>query len=167
MIALASAAVLGGAGYPPGASAAPRVAPPTCSTSSLVIWLEAPGNGAAGSIFYQLEFTNLSGNPCSLLGYPGVSAVGLSGHQLGSAARRDTTTSPKRLTLAGGASATAVVQIVEAGNFPTARCEPTSAAGLRVYPPGDRTAKVVPFPFAACTRAGPVFMSVQPVGVNH
>jgi hypothetical protein len=35
---------------------------------------------------YYLEFTNLSGHACTLAGYPGVSAVGLSGGQLGSPA---------------------------------------------------------------------------------
>jgi hypothetical protein len=48
--------------------------------------LAAFSDRAAGSIYYHLEFTNLSGRACTLVGYPGVSAINLSGHQLGSAA---------------------------------------------------------------------------------
>ena len=33
------------------------------------------GNGAAGTIYYPLEFTNLSGRTCSLYGFPGVSVI--------------------------------------------------------------------------------------------
>ena len=56
---------------------------PACASASLVIWLNTQGSGAAGSSFYNLEFTNLSASTCTLRGYPGVSGVDLSGHQLG------------------------------------------------------------------------------------
>ena len=54
---------------PAGAARAPR-----CATSGLVVWLDTQGDGAAGSIYYKLELTNLSRHTCTLLGYPGVSA---------------------------------------------------------------------------------------------
>lgn len=148
------------------AKAAPRAttaAAPACATSGLVIWLETPGNGAAGSVYYKLKFTNLSGHTCTLDGYPGVSAVSLGGAQLGSAATRERPGSPRRVTLASGASATATLRIVQAGNFPEAKCHRTTAAGLRVYPPGQSSAKTVPFPFEACARRGPTYLSVQPI----
>ncbi|HEY1690150.1 MAG TPA: DUF4232 domain-containing protein [Solirubrobacteraceae bacterium] len=136
---------------------------PKCSASGLVVWLDTDGNGAAGSIYYKLELTNLSGRPCTLNGYPGVSAVSLSGAQLGSPASRERPSSPRLVTLAAGATASAQLRIVEAGNFPASRCHQTTAAGLRVYPPGQSSAKTVPFPFEACARSGPVYLSVQPV----
>jgi len=49
--------------------------------------MDTQGDGAAGSVYYTLQFTNLSGHACTLRGYPGVSAVSLSGHQLGAPAR--------------------------------------------------------------------------------
>src|ERR1022692_3610074 len=59
----------------------------SCATSRLVVWLNVPpGNDYAGGAYYYLEFTNLSGQACTLRGYPGVSAVGLNGRQLGSPA---------------------------------------------------------------------------------
>jgi hypothetical protein len=56
------------------------------------------------------------------------------------------------------------LRIVDALNFPPSACRPRSAAGLRVYPPGQTTSKVVPIPFTACARSGPVFLSVQALG---
>jgi hypothetical protein len=40
-------------------------------------------------VYYTLRLTNLATVPCSLRGYPGVSAVDLAGKQLGSAAGRN------------------------------------------------------------------------------
>jgi Protein of unknown function (DUF4232) len=133
-----------------------------CATSGLVVWLDTQGDGAAGSIYYQLKFTNLSGHSCTLLGYPGVSGVDLAGHQLGSPARRDPSL-VKVIHLANDATASATLRVVEAGNFPSSACHMTNAAGVRVYPPNQTAAKVVPFPFAACSRTGPVYLSVQAV----
>ena len=143
-------------------SAATKSATP-CRTSGLVIWLDTQGNGAAGSSYYQLKLTNLSGHACSLFGYPGVSGVDLRGRQLGSAASRNPAHRPQRVTLANGATASATLQIVEAGNFPPSVCRQVTAAGLRIYPPNQTAAKIVPFPFRACSRTGPVYLSVESV----
>ena len=143
--------------------AATTAATPRCATSGLVIWLETQGNGALGSIYYNLDFTNLSGHACTLVGYPGVSAVNLGGHTLGSAASRDNFHAPVVVTLAAGATARAVLRIVEAGNFPASTCRQVAAAGLRVYPPNQTASKVVPFPFSACSRSGPAYLSVRVV----
>jgi hypothetical protein len=136
---------------------------PRCSTSGLVVWLNTQGNGTAGSIYYTLELTNLSGRTCTLLGYPGVSAVTLGGAQLGSAAGRYNTGKVTAVTLGTGATATASLQIVEAGNFPPATCRMVTASGLRVYPPNQTVSKVIPFPFQSCSRSGPIYLRVQTV----
>jgi hypothetical protein len=125
----------------------------SCSTSGLVIWLkEPPGGGTAGSVYYELEFTNLSARTCTLTGYPGVSAIDLHGGRLGAGASREVTNKPRSVRLASGASAGAVLRIVDAGALPS--CAPVAAAGFRVYPPGQTSSKVVPFPFQACARSG-------------
>jgi hypothetical protein len=145
-----------------GAGTSGRALAGECATSGLVVWLNTVGNGTAGSIYYTLEFTNLSGHACTLHGYPGVSALGLGGQQLGSAASFDHTHAASLVTLARGATATATLRIVEAGNFPASVCHQVSAAALRVYPPDQTRAAQVPFPFAACARKGPVFLTVAP-----
>ena len=138
------------------------LATPACATSGLDVWLDTQGNGAAGTIYYNLEFTNLSGSSCTLFGYPGVSGTDLAGTQLGSPAARVGST-PSTVTLATGATATALVGIVEPGILPPAQCGPVTAAGLRVYPPGQTQSKRVPFPFGACSKSGPSYLKIYPV----
>jgi hypothetical protein len=122
--------------------------------------MDTNGDGAAGSIFYTLEFTNLSGHACTLYGHPGVSAVSLSSGRLGASAGW-ALPKPHVVTLANGATAIAVLQYsdVITGNH---GCK-TKAAGLRVYPPGQTASKVIPFPFTACRSSTLVYMGVQPV----
>ena len=133
-----------------------------CTTGRTVVWLDTQGNGGAGSVFYSLRFTNFADHPCTLTGFPGVSAVDLAGHQLGRAGSR--TPSPvATVSLASGATVSAEIRIAQVVNFPTAACKPVNAAGLRVYPPGQTAAKVVPFPFKACSRSGPVYLNVKAV----
>ena len=138
----------------PAGSAAQRAHPAgtgPCPAAGLVAWLDTTGNGAAGTIFYTLHLTNLSGHRCTVRGYPGVSAAALSGRRIGPGALRSGM-AVHTVTLANGAGAKANLGIVEAGNFPPARCGETTAAGLRVFAPGATIARFVPFPFAACTR---------------
>jgi hypothetical protein len=155
-----------GAGGSPAkhAGAAASTVTPSCASSGLVVWLNnQAGGGAAGSQFFKLEFTNLSGHACTMLGYPGVSAVNLRGRQLGSAASRNHASKPKVVKLASGQSASAQLQIVNAGNYGSSKCHETTAAGLRVYPPSQTVPKIVPFPFSACARTGPVVLGIEAV----
>jgi hypothetical protein len=134
-----------------------------CAASRLVVWLDTSGNGAAGSVYYALKLTNLSQRPCTLGGYPGVSAVSLGARQLGSAGGRNRQTASHAVTLAAGATASAILQITQAANYPASACGQVTAAGLRVFPPGSRSAKLVPFPFRACSKSGPVILHVAAV----
>ena len=151
-----------------GASASSRVASTAatagCKASGLDIWFNNEGGGgAAGSIYYELEFTNLSGRTCALRGFPGVSATDLRGRKLGRAASRDTSRPSVSVALAPGATAAATLRIVQAGNFPAASCHPVTAAGLRVFAPGQTTSRWVPFPFATCSAGGPGVLSVRTI----
>jgi hypothetical protein len=157
--AFAIAATALAAAFAAGAAPAANRAAPVCTTAGLVIWLNTQGDGAAGSIYYHLEFTNLGRGACSLNGYPGVSAVDLAGRALGSPARRNPAL-VRSITLASGGTANAVLRIVAVGNYPPSRCNPTSGAGLRVYPPGQRTSKVVPYPLRACAKPGVAYLSI-------
>jgi hypothetical protein len=139
------------------------------------VWLNTTGNGAAGSSYYNLNLTNLSSHSCTLFGYPGVSAITQAGIQLGSSAGRDAQHASTRVTLASARTAkgfetstarntaTVILQIAVAENFPASVCSPITAAGLRVYPPGQKESTVVPFPFVACAKAGPQFLHVEAV----
>ena len=147
--AAAAALIVGGA-LPAASGAARAHAAAACPSSSLVAWINTTGDGAAGTIFYKLQFTNLSGHSCTVRGYPGVSAANPSGRGIGPGATRSGIP-VHTVTLANGATGTANLGIVEAGNFPPSSCHPTTAAGLRVFAPGATSPRFVPFPFAACT----------------
>ena len=134
-----------------------------CETPGLVIWLDTSGKVTTGNAFYNLQFTNLSGHTCTLNGFPFITAVSLTGGQLGHRAVFDRMKTPHSVTLKEGATVKAVLQIEDVGNIPPAKCKPVTAAGLRVFPPNQTRAKVVPFPFGACSASKPVFLLVQPV----
>jgi hypothetical protein len=151
-------------------------ATPACATSGLVVWLNVPpGSGYAGGHYFYLEFTNLSGHPCTLRGSPGVSAVSLSGRQLGRPASGDYSGPTPAVRLAIGATATAKLQIEDPGVFghscllpppfqqPWRQWTLPTAAGLRVYPPNQFASKVIPYPFPACAHSGPIWIGVGPV----
>jgi hypothetical protein len=145
----------------PGAGAA---ATKGCSSSSLVIWAgEEPGGGTAGSVYYWIEFTNLSGHSCTVAGYPKVSAVDLHGKRIGAAATIEPAKEAPTVKLAPDETATATLQIVDSLNYPTGRCKPTTAAGLRITVPGGTGSKVAPLAFGACAKSGSQILAVGPV----
>src|SRR4051812_32400546 len=116
-----------------------------CATSALQVKLGA-SDGYAGGVYQAVDFTNTSGSSCTLTGYPGVSLVsGPSHRQIGLAAKRSTAGAPAAtVTLGPGEVASAVVQIVDALNFPSSACSPAKAADLKVFPPGQFTAVYLP-----------------------
>ncbi|MGA9856968.1 MAG: DUF4232 domain-containing protein [Solirubrobacteraceae bacterium] len=125
---------------------------PSCQTAGLDIWFGNHLNGTAGTFFYDLRFTNLSGRSCTLRGYPGVSAVNLRGGKVGGAATRLSGHPITTVTLAPLATATATVGLVDVGAIGPKACRPVTAAGFRVFPPNQRASRLVPFPFAACSK---------------
>jgi hypothetical protein len=151
--ALIPAASLAATASPAAPAAAASVL--ACPTGGLVVWMNNE-QGAAGTFYADLNFTNLSGHACTLRGHPGVSAVSLRGGQLGRSAAWPSA-ALHTVTLANGATATAVLAITDVGVFSAGACHQATAAGLRVYPPNQYTSKLVPYPFRACT-TGQVFM---------
>jgi hypothetical protein len=128
---------------------------PQCATAALRVSVGG-ANGAAGSIYYPLEFTNISGGRCVMYGYPGVSFVSApGGRELGGAAVRNSTFSPAQVTLAPGAVAHASVQVEVAQNYPVAVCKPVTAHWLRVYPPGQYVPLYASLTAATCTGSIP------------
>jgi Protein of unknown function (DUF4232) len=158
----ASVAPAGSTSSGTGTATAPSSTTARCATSALAVWIGlGEGGSTAGSTFYPLELTNVSTHVCHLFGYPGVSAW--RGHQLGSPAERDHAVPKHTVTLAPGETAHTVLRISDVGNFSRSRCAPATAFGLKVIPPDETTSKGVPFGFRACSKAGPVYLTVQPV----
>jgi len=134
-----------------------------CATRDLVVWLDTNGDAAAGSVYYELELTNLSRQSCVLRGYPGVSGVDLAGRPLGAPAIRNAGNTVGPVVLSPGDSASALLKIADTGVFPSATCRTTTAAGLRVYPPNETASAVVPYPFRACSGPGATYLQVRAV----
>lgn len=134
------------------ASAAPAAAPtPPCTAGDLSVWVDAnQSNGAAGTIAYALEFTNISGRACHTYGYPGVSAVNASYKQLGDAAGWDGLFRATTVTIPAGGTAHADLFWSD-GEVYTSGCKPTTASLIKVYPPNQRGYRLGFFDLKACT----------------
>ena len=134
-----------------GTPAAPGAAAP-CPTRSLGL---KPGvsQGAAGSVYQVLDFTNISNVTCTLYGYPGVSLAGGSPvAQVGPAAGEDPTTPRKLVTLAPGQVANALLRIVDALNFPASTCGPVKTQWIQVYPPNQTTPIYLAYKTTGCSK---------------
>jgi Protein of unknown function (DUF4232) len=152
-----------GANTNPSSPAGPVTSAVSCTTSLLHV-KQGLAQGYAGGVYEVIDFTNTSNAPCSLYGYPGVSLVtGPPYTQVGLAAKRSTTSAQvKLITLAPGATGNALLQIVDALNYPSATCGPTKATALKVYPPNQTAPVYLPNTSTACSK--PVqTMNIGPV----
>lgn len=126
--------------------------PPPCATRDLGAKV-GQSQGAAGSIYVDLVFTNISGSTCALFGYPGVSlAGGTPVTQLGAAATENPATPRVQVTLAPGQASFALLRIVQAGDFPASRCQPTPATYLQIFPPNQTTPIYLSYTATACVK---------------
>ena len=168
VVAVAAAAVAGlalstAAYAATSSSSTPVAAIGKCTASDLGVWVAVDqGNGAAGTIYYPLEFTNLSQHTCYLFGYPGVSALDGNQHQLGSPADWGSLAGARVVNLTPGATAHTLLAYHDAAVTTEPGCDPVnSAVELRVYPPDQRSATYAAFSFEACSHPGPIWMSIQ------
>ncbi|WP_433306404.1 DUF4232 domain-containing protein [Actinoplanes sp. CA-030573] len=142
-------AASGGIGGANGGSGTPR-----CHSADLKLSL-GETEGAAGSRYTALIFTNASDHTCTLYGFPGVSWVaGDDGHQVNEPFQRDRGTPKVRVTLAKGAAAHATLQTHDVGFFDPGTCKPVDVRGFRVYPPDETKSIFVALPEKACSAKG-------------
>lgn len=135
---------------------------PACATSGLSA-ANAGGQGAAGSDYIVIDFTNTGGATCTLYGFPGVSLADASGSQVGAAATRDHTHAPVLVTLSPGAKANAVLRVTVAQNYPTGTCGPEAATSLKIYPPNQTGALSMPYKTTGCSKSAVKLLSVSVV----
>lgn len=135
------------------AAAAP-VTPRSCTANQLTI---TPGrvDGAAGTLWLPLYFTNTSTRACTGYGFPRVAYVtGPHGQQVNDQATHDSSNAPQPVVLAPGESAMAVLRMPQAGNYDEQTCRPVQVAGIRVAPPGVRATVFISQPKTACSVGG-------------
>ena len=147
----------------------------SCRSTQLLLTTASAGAGA-GTSYIELIFVNL-GAPCSLHGYPGVSAVryGDAGPiQIGPPAGRgsnqlDDSRVPRTIVLSRSGVASSILSQASPGNFPRARCKQRSIQAFRVYPPGERTPLFVSASRyeTACLRLGTYGVTPVVAGIPH
>jgi hypothetical protein len=134
------------------ASSSPAAAGPAgCATRDLQA-KAGVAQGAAGSLYQVIDFTNISNATCTMYGYPGVSlAAGTPVTQVGMAASRSTVAGPTVVTLAPGQTGNALLRITQAVNYPSATCSPAKTTYLQIYPPNQTTPIYLAYSSTGCT----------------
>jgi hypothetical protein len=100
-----------------------------------------------------IDFTNTSNVTCTLYGYPGVSLTsGKPGAPIGQAATENPATPRQLVTLQPETTGNALLRIVDAGNYPAARCHPATARYLKVYPPNQTAPVYLRYQTLACAK---------------
>lgn len=136
---------------------------PRCTPSQVSTWIDAESaDGAAGSTYYNLNFTNISGTECHLYGYPGVVAIGSDGEPFGDAAVRNNAVAAQYVNLVPGATGHAVLRYVDS-IVPTAACKSKYAAFLDVIPPDDTTGRYAFFSLPTCSAKGQDSLQIERV----
>ncbi|MHB1208173.1 MAG: DUF4232 domain-containing protein [Acidimicrobiales bacterium] len=110
-----------------------------CARSSLRLGI-GQSEGAAGTIYYPLVFTNIGGIACTISGIPRVQpSTGTSSNSTHvpvgpKAALRDFSASGygQSIRLAPRAQASAAYGVAQSANYPRSRCEPANFAGVTV-----------------------------------
>ncbi|WP_216212832.1 DUF4232 domain-containing protein [Amycolatopsis aidingensis] len=124
--------------------------PKLCRSNELKLSI-GKGEGAAGTVYRPVQFTNTSDRTCVLHGFPGISYVaGDDGHQVGPAAYRDGEKGAP-VNLAPGEIAHAPVGFVQVRNYAPEDCKPVQVRGLRVYPPQETESMFIEYEGTGCS----------------
>jgi hypothetical protein len=143
------------------ASAAPA-AVKECTSANLVTWVSPDlASGAAGTIYYALDFTNIGSHTCYLVGWPGVSAQNFGFHQLGNAAARLAYPARRIVNVPPGGTANATLRYLGYAVDKSAACRETNATYLNVYPPDQRSARLAFFDNPVCTVKGRTYLEIE------
>lgn len=136
---------------------------PGCATRDLKATVGI-AQGAAGSVYQVIDFTNIGTASCSLYGYPGIALAGGSPvTQIGAAASRSPQAGPALITLRPGDVANSLLRITQAQNYPTSRCSPMASTYLQIYPPNQTTPIYLGYKSTGCSATGVNLLTVSVV----
>jgi hypothetical protein len=147
----------------PETAAAGSSAPLQCPAADLKLTVGV-GNGAAGTVYYPLDFTNTSSAACTMHGYPGVAFVSLpGGSQVGAPAGRGSNTAPALVTLAPGAVAHATLAVSDVLIGNNCLHHQVEVHWVQVYPPDQYSALFARLRRQGCANRSLVTMHVNTV----
>jgi hypothetical protein len=136
---------------------------PGCATRDLKATVGI-AQGAAGSVYQVIDFTNIGTASCSLYGYPGIALAGGSPvTQIGMAASRSPQAGPALVTLKPGDVANTLLRITQAQNYPTSKCSPMASTYLQIYPPNQTTPIYLGYKSTGCSATGVNLLTVSVV----
>jgi hypothetical protein len=163
----ASASAAAPTGHASSAAVNPNAAaaggPPGCATRDLKATVGV-AQGAAGSVYQVIDFTNIGTASCSLYGYPGIALAGGSPvTQIGMAASRSPQAGPALVTLKPGDVANTLLRITQAQNYPTSKCSPMASTYLQIYPPNQTTPIYLGYKSTGCSATGVNLLTVSVV----
>jgi hypothetical protein len=139
------------------------LAGPSPCTSNHLSLSQGPGQGGSGSYVVQIIFTNTGTVPCTLQGYPGVSAVVANGVQLGTPAGRIGSATPMLVSL----EPNQLTQATLTYRSPFTGCNnPVLGLGVRVYPPNQTAALFLALNGIGECPGADVNLSVYSIGDN-
>jgi hypothetical protein len=149
-----------------GAGHAAAAGPPRCQTKALKLTV-GMGEGAAGTVYTPLNFTNKSGSKCTLDGYPGVAFVTAPhGKMIGAPAGRRGTTRVAKITLSPGATAHATLGVSDVLISNNCAGHRVRVHWIQVYPPGAFTALYARFNVLGCAKKSLVTTHVSSVSAG-
>lgn len=137
---------------------------PVCDYGQIHIAAQA-ANGAAGSRYIALTFTNAGSSSCLLSGWPDVNYVDASGKQIGATSSHASEWMSSGEVLSPGETANATLRETRA-NLYGDTCQPVTAAGYQVHIPGTDRSLTLAFPAEACSNSQVSQLSVGQVGAN-
>ena len=143
-----------------GSSVSAGASASAAASGSVAATTGGAGGGAAGSFYSVIGFTNTSNAACTLYGYPGVSLTTASGAQIGAAATRDATAAPRLVTLAPGATANAELRMTDPTVYSAGKCQPTTSAFLKIYPPNQTQPVQISFRGPTCASIAIKMLSI-------
>jgi hypothetical protein len=130
--------------------AVPRSGTAECTKANLSA--KYKGGDAATSHYYgRIVLRNTSEETCYVKGYGGLSYVGKgNGTQIGAAADRTPSATPKTVLEPGDKVRSAIVETSYAP-YPKKECKPTKVDGFRVYVPDETRSIFIAHPTTGCS----------------
>lgn len=150
----------------PAGAVGARVATRNCVASQLSVSHGTP-NGAAGTIFIPIVFTN-HGPACALWGVPAIQPVSGARHNpVGPLARNESMGEmPVRHVVKTGRSVSAAVGFTETGNYPSASCVAKKVSGVLVTLGSFVSRRYVALSDTVCTKRSSVSTRLLVAGVT-
>jgi len=116
-----------------------------CAAANTRVWYGLPAFHSTGHSHFAFQLSNIGNTTCAFFGYPGVSALNSHGIEVGKPAKHSG--AKVTVTLAPGETAHFILTVTDAF---LVCAHPVRATSIRVFPPGQFHAQIVPLATRQC-----------------